>query len=87
MNGKPGHWITLAFTGDGKLLAAGKYGPGVVKLWDVATGLERATIKAHAKTIWALAFSPDSHTLATCSADGTIKLWDMAPFSVSKSEK
>jgi WD40 repeat protein len=73
----PGHWITLAFSTDGKLLAAGQYGSGVVKLWDGTTGEERATIKAYSKTTWALTFSPDDKTLATCCADGTSKLSDV----------
>jgi WD40 repeat protein len=76
MKGASAHWIALAFSPNGKLLASGRYGGGVVKLWDVATGEERATMK-HATIIWALAFSPDNKTLASCSADGTIKLWDV----------
>jgi WD40 repeat protein len=75
--GRSAHWIALAFSGDGKLLASGTYGSGIVKLWDVATGAERATMK-HTSTVWALAFGPDNKTLASCSADGTIKLWDTA---------
>jgi WD40 repeat protein len=46
-----------------------------VKLWDVTTAQELATLRGHSATIWSLAFSPDGMTLATASQDSTIKLW------------
>src|SRR5260370_7781169 len=33
--------------------------------------------QAHTAAVQALAFSPDEHTLATGSWDGTIKLWNL----------
>ena len=38
--------MSVAFTSDGKTLASGSY-DGTVRLWDVATGQERATLKGH----------------------------------------
>ena len=49
-----------------------------IKLWDVATNKELATIKGHHQAVWSLSFSPDGKTLASASWDGTIKLWDVA---------
>jgi len=64
---------SVAFSPDSRLLASGG-ADGVVKLWDVATGEERATVKAHEPPLQSVAFSPDGKTLATASSD-TIKLW------------
>jgi WD40 repeat protein len=51
---------------------------GQVKLWDVSTGQEIATIKGHGKAVTKVAFSRDGKMLATSSNDNSIKLWDVA---------
>ena len=51
-----------------------------IRLWEVATGENIATFWGHATDIQSLAFSPDGALLASGSYDGTILLWDMAPF-------
>jgi WD40 repeat protein len=47
----------------------------VIKLWDVLTRQEELALSGHAAQINGLAFSPDGHTLASCSHDGAVKLW------------
>ena len=80
---KHGAWVTaLAFSPDGQTLATvgGEtllYRPGYVKLWDVATGQEKANLEGHAACVWAVAFSPDGKWLATASYDRQVKLWDL----------
>jgi WD40 repeat protein len=75
----------VAFSPDGRTLASGLnpdcYGSGkdgTIKLWDVASGTNIATLKGHTKSISSVAFSPDGKTLASASWDQTVKLWDVA---------
>jgi WD40 repeat protein len=69
--------ITVAFAPDGKTLASGSWDK-TVRLWDVATGKELATLRGHAAQIRSVAFTPDGKLLASGSADETVKLWDVA---------
>lgn len=82
--------LSLAFSHDGKLLAAGDDGkvPGKsVTIWDVATGKEIpcAFGAQHDGDIYDLQFSPDDKTLAvtTCTSEGAgsegvaVRLWNV----------
>src|SRR5258707_60535 len=64
----------VAFSPDGKTLASGSKDT-TVKLWEVATGKERATLKGHTGSVTAVAFGRDVETLVSASADGSVRRW------------
>lgn len=64
----------VAFSPDGKLLAAGNAWYEV-RWWRVADGALLRTVKGHTDSVNSVAFSPDGKRLASGSLDGTVKLW------------
>ena len=75
-------WNRVQFSPDGRLLAAVSsdargQGSGKVALWELASGKVRAEFTGHRGSITALAFAPDTRTLATGSDDTTVLLWDL----------
>ncbi|RKU16971.1 hypothetical protein C6503_11360 [Candidatus Poribacteria bacterium] len=75
----------LAFSPCGKYLASGTWWEKgmekmAIRLWDVTSGENIATLWGHPTDIQSLAFSPDATLLATGSFECTTLLWDLKPF-------
>ena len=120
LSGHLGPVFSLAFSGDGRILASGSL-DGTVKIWDVTARSERATLRSdlpgwvqalalapgwanassfanggrvtlwdglsgrklgvldgHREDVDSLAISPDGQILASGSRDNSVKLWDLA---------
>ncbi|WP_327107779.1 serine/threonine-protein kinase [Nonomuraea glycinis] len=69
----------LAFSPDGRWLAAGAAHSRQVTLWDVGRRAAAATVRlAHGDSVDGLVFSPDGRTLAASPDEGPAELWDVA---------
>ncbi len=79
------HVGSLTFSRDGKFIVAG-FGAfflgnpphdAIIKVWEIGSQQEIATLRGHRNTVRALVFSPDGKTLASGSQDGTVKFWSV----------
>jgi WD40 repeat protein len=67
---------SVAFSGDGRVLASGS-ADMVVRLWDVRTHEQLgAPLTGHKGAVFSVAFSPDGRTLASASDDKKVRLWE-----------
>src|SRR5215813_3194096 len=68
---------SVAFSPDGKTLAAGSH-DGSVRLWDLATRQPGRPVTTSGSPVYSVAFSRDGKTLAAGSDDGSVRLWKVA---------
>src|SRR5689334_7483910 len=71
------HVISLAFSPDGKTVAAASVS-GPVALLDASTGKPLRTLPGHGFGTTAVSWRRDGRVLATAGQDGKAKLWDVA---------
>jgi WD40 repeat protein len=71
---------SLAFSPDGRLLAAGvaESGNGVVVVWDLEQQTVLRRFWAHPYSVPAMDFSPTGQFLATGAVDRSVKLWQVS---------
>ncbi len=66
----------VAWHPDGRRLAVtGSLVNPVIQIWDVAAKRKVAMLEGHAQWVTCLSFHPDGDLLASCSWDGTVRLW------------
>jgi len=73
LEGHSGDIYALAFNREGKLASASE--DKTVKVWNPDSGEELASFKGHVGPVRAVAFAPDGVSLASGSADKTIRFW------------
>src|SRR3954452_20273703 len=81
---KQNRWVTsAAFIASGSQLVTGGgesllYRRGDVKIWEVKTGAQPASLEGQPTIVWSVAASADGKTLITSGYDGKIILWNLA---------
>jgi WD40 repeat protein len=73
--------FTVAFSPDGKLLAAGG-ADSVARVWSVDEKKLVAELKGHAGWVQSANFSADGKFLITASADRTVQVWEVGAWKV-----
>jgi len=71
------HVGCVAVSPDDRFVAAGSF-YGDVYIWDVDTGTLIDSLRGHNSWVYSIAFTPDGKGLVSCSADKTLKYWEIS---------
>jgi WD40 repeat protein/energy-coupling factor transporter ATP-binding protein EcfA2 len=67
---------SINFSRDGQLIVSTD-SKGIIKIWNIANGMEIATLKKHTKAVKFASFGRNNQTLVSVADDGKILLWDL----------
>jgi WD40 repeat protein len=68
---------SLDLSSDGTVLASSGFENNIIKLWESESGNNIGELVGHKGFIRRIEFSPKGKNLASCSYDGTIRIWDI----------
>ena len=77
---------SVAFSPDSRTLATGG-NDTTIKLWNLASLQQTATLRGHSGPVDGLAFSQDGTLLVSASGDGTARLWRAPRFDQIKNSE
>ena len=66
--------LTVDINKEGMVAAGGS--DGIVRIWNIRQSSEALPIRADARNVYGLAFSPDGKTLVTAGSDGHVRQWN-----------
>ena len=66
----------MAVSPDGRRIVSGS-GDKTLKVWDLESHQELASLSGHSSSVYAVAFSPDGRRIVSGSGDKTLKVWDL----------
>ena len=66
----------LSWSPDGDRIAT--YAVDTGRIWDATTSEELVTLTGHTDAVWNMQWSRGGERIFTCSADGTVRVWDAA---------
>lgn len=73
----PGDIRCLVFSPDGRQLATSDTSERIIRLWNTLDGRPLGQLAGHRDHTAAMAFCPESKTLASTGGDGSLKLWNL----------
>ena len=72
----------IAFSPDGRRVAAASNASEIIRIWDFESGQKLVTLRLQSSAR-GVAFSPDGRFLASSESNGLVKLWDGSPGKAS----